>query len=77
MPQNTHTPQPVQGWFIPAQPTAPAKKKMPLLMRLALAAAALLAIVLGSHANTDGQSTTPSQTPAATTEPTTAGTDTP
>ncbi|MGA5364186.1 hypothetical protein [Streptomyces purpurascens] len=73
MPQNT--PTPVQGWFIPAQPTAPAKPKMSLLMRLALAAAAVLAIVLGSNA--DGQPATPSQTPAATTAPTTASTDTP
>lgn len=77
MPQNTQTPQPVQGWFIPAQPTAPAKKKMPLLLRLVLAAAAVVAVVLGSHTSADGQSTTPSQTPAATTAPTTAGTDTP
>ncbi|MDX3528451.1 hypothetical protein P1P75_18885 [Streptomyces sp. ID05-39B] len=74
MPQNT--PTPVQGWFIPAHSTAPAKK-MPLLTRLALAAAAVLAIVLGSHGNADGQPATPSQTPAATTTPTTASTNTP
>ncbi|MFC9635817.1 hypothetical protein ACFTY8_43090 [Streptomyces mirabilis] len=39
MPQNT-PPKPVQGWFIPTQPTAPAKPKMPLLMRLVLIAQA-------------------------------------
>ena len=67
MPTNTQTPKPVQGWFIPAQPTAPVKPKMPLLKRLALAAAAILAIVLGSHANADGQPATPAPSPSATT----------
>jgi len=66
MPQNTQTPKPVQGWFIPTQPTAPAKPKMSLLKRAALAAAAVLAIVLGSHANADGQPATPSPSPSAT-----------
>ncbi|WP_405477442.1 hypothetical protein [Streptomyces canus] len=59
-----NTPTPVQGWFIPAQPAQP---KLSLLKRLALAAAAVLAIVLGSHAGTDGQANTPSQSPSATT----------
>ncbi|GHE56374.1 hypothetical protein GCM10018785_27090 [Streptomyces longispororuber] len=77
MPQNFQTQQPVHGWFIPAQPAAPAKKKMPLLLRLVLGAAVGLAIVLGSHTNEDGPSTTPPQTPAATTPPTTASTGTP
>ncbi|MFK4070512.1 hypothetical protein [Streptomyces sp. NPDC029674] len=77
MSQKTQIPEPVQGWFIPAQPTTPAKSKMSLLTRLALAAAAVLAVVLGSHADADGQDTNPSQTPAVTTTPTTAGTETP
>jgi hypothetical protein len=66
MPNSPQTPKPVYGWFIPAQPTAPAKKKMPLLKRLALAAAVVLAIVLGSHANADGQPAAPSPGPSAT-----------
>ncbi|MFE9770028.1 hypothetical protein ACFYPC_36810 [Streptomyces sp. NPDC005808] len=67
MPENTPQQQPVQGWFIPSQPTAPAKKKMPLVLRLALIAAALTAIVLASHDNADGQPATPSPSPSATT----------
>ncbi|WP_331720259.1 hypothetical protein OG985_49980 (plasmid) [Streptomyces sp. NBC_00289] len=67
MPQNTQTPKPVYGWFIPAQTTAPAKPKLSLLKRLALAAAAVLAIVLGSHTSADGQPATPSPGPSATT----------
>ena len=75
MPKNTPQ-QPVQGWFIPSQDTASAKpKKLPL--RLALIAAALTAIALAPHGNADGQDTTPPQTPAATTAPTTPGTSTP
>lgn len=67
MPKNTQTPQPVYGWFIPAQTAAPAKKTMSLLMRLGLAAAAVLAIVLGSHTSADGQPPSPSPSPSATT----------
>lgn len=55
MPHNAQTPKPVQGWFIPSEPTTPAKKKLPLPLRLALIAAALTAIVLASHGNTNGQ----------------------
>ncbi|MFE7854418.1 hypothetical protein [Streptomyces sp. NPDC057403] len=77
MPQNSQqTPKLVQGWFIPTESTAPAKKKLPLPLRLLVIAAALTAIVLASHGNADGQATTPPQTPA-TTAPTTAGVDTP
>lgn len=61
------TPTPVQGWFIPAQTAAPAKKKLSLPARLALGAVALLAIVLGSHTSADGQPATPSPSPSATT----------
>ncbi|MGW0836532.1 hypothetical protein [Streptomyces prunicolor] len=78
MPQNKPQPTPVQGWFIPSQTTAPGTPgKLPLLLRLALIAAALTAIVLASHNNTDGQATTPTQTPAATTTQATPGTGTP
>jgi len=67
MPKKTQTPQPVYGWFIPAQNAAPAKKAMSLLTRLALAAAAVLAIVLGSHTSADGQPASPSPSTSATT----------
>lgn len=65
MPKPTQPQQPVQGWFIPSQPTA--SPKMPVSKRLALAAAAVLAIVLGSQANADSQPSTPSPSPSATT----------
>ncbi|MEU0119065.1 hypothetical protein ABZ137_36660 [Streptomyces bobili] len=74
MPQNT-PPKPMQGWFIPAGHAVPAKPKMPLLLRLLLAAGVVLAVVLASHANADGQSA-PSHSPSAT-SPTTAADDTP
>lgn len=72
MPQSPQTPKPVQGWFIPSQSTAPAKPKMPLLLRLVLTAAAIFAVVLASHASTDGQAGTPPQSPSVTTSPTDA-----
>ncbi|MFE6946077.1 hypothetical protein [Streptomyces chartreusis] len=78
MPQTPQTPKPVQGWFIPSGPATPAKpKKLPLPLRIAAIAAVLTAVVLASHGNTDGQATTPPQTPAVTPTPTTAGTLTP
>ncbi|GGP90158.1 hypothetical protein [Streptomyces melanogenes] len=66
MPQTT-PPQPVQGWFIPAPPTAASKPAMPLLLRLVLIAAVILAVVLASHASADRQADTPPQGPPTTT----------
>ncbi|MFF4787849.1 hypothetical protein ACFY3E_41855 [Streptomyces griseorubiginosus] len=74
MPKNA-APKPVQGWFIPTGQAVPSKPKMPLLMRLVLTGAAILAVVLGSHASADGQANTPSQSPSATTSPTTTAPD--
>ncbi|MEU2564855.1 hypothetical protein ABZ626_36820 [Streptomyces longispororuber] len=69
--QTSEPSEPVQGWFIPAQPTEPAKPQTSLLTRLALVGAVILAVVLSSHTDADDQDTTPPQTPAPTTTGTT------
>jgi len=68
---NAPVQQPVQGWFIPANPAAPGKPKMPLALRIVLGVAAVIAVALGSHTSADGTATIPSHTPAATTSPST------
>ncbi|MER5227126.1 hypothetical protein [Streptomyces flaveus] len=64
-------PTPVRGWFI----LEPPKPKLPLLLRIALIALIVTAVVLASHASKNGPATT--QAPASTIPAHTPATDAP